>query len=467
MKSKNLLFLCIIFAALIGVVLIKKSAQPPAAVREETTDIITFPLSLDTVTEIIFQLGGTDARVHLVKEQDGWKVKSQYGVSADTEIAGAFLKKLDALAGELRSTDGSLLGDYGISDEEGIHLTFNKDAAEAAHLIVGAKRTASAGNFIRHQKENKVYAVEENLLAEFGFWGDVKAENFQKDKWSDKRVVRFDPGAVVAVRVSEVNQDSEKVRLDLTRQEADGKKKWESASAYPFGLSATKIKEYLRTFENIRAREVTAPGAAGVFDLPLWKASVRLENGSEITLTRGRKDDQGQNYYLKTSEDYYFLVPVSTFDNFLMGGGDIFVSNPLDVQEQALTKMEVQDLTAKKTFSASKTLKAAEGEEKKETEEFVWKSPDGKEIETSKIQDIFQKFKGMNIYLVSADKMPAAGAFLIKFYQGEEVKTCTITAPQAVEGGRECQFLKIAGDPNAYCYTKGPVDTFRQAIPFP
>ncbi|MBI5150090.1 MAG: DUF4340 domain-containing protein [Candidatus Omnitrophica bacterium] len=475
MKFKNLLILCVIFFLLGGVVLLKKKTAPEVATTEEMTDIIAPALTLEEMTGVDLRFGNTQTQVQLAKEDGAWKVKSLYGVNADENVLSALVKKLDGLKGELRSEEASLLSDYGISDDQGIHVILRKGESELEHLIIGSKRTARWEVFVRRDKTNKVYLTQDSLLGDFGLWGEVKEENFDKNRWFDKQVLRLDPAQVTAVKVTAGGKDASKTWLDLALQETGNGNEWVCtgcAVPYPFGLSATKIENYLRSFANIRAREVTAPDPAAGFGGDVWKAGFKLKDGKEITLLRGKKNAEGSDYYMKTADAYYYLVPVSSFDGFLRGGGNIFVSNPFKVEEDKITKVEIQDLTAKKKFSAEKAATAPAGAdasaEKKEGEqkEAAWKTPEGKDIEKSKVEDILRRWKDLTIYFVSADATPAKDALQVQLTKEGQVSTYTVSEAKKAADGRECQFLKMADNPDGYCYTKSDIDNFLQAVPF-
>ena len=110
MKERNLIILCVIFAVLIGLVFIKKGMKPQVPTTEEVTDIVASPISAGDITEVIVRLGdgsGGDKdkprHVHLLKEDDHWVVKTQYGVYANDKMIASVLDQLDQLQVELTS----------------------------------------------------------------------------------------------------------------------------------------------------------------------------------------------------------------------------------------------------------------------------------------------------------------------------------------------------------------------------
>ena len=482
MKFKNLIILLAVFIVLVGIVFVKKGMEPTVPTTEEMADIITSSLNLENLSEAVFrfglpagQAGTTETKVHLIKEEGRWKVKSLYGVYADENALTAFLNKLNGLEGELRSNEAGLLADYGIADEAGVHIVLSRDGVAVAHLVVGSKRSGSSGNFIRPRDKNEVYVVEEDLLAEFGLWGEPKAENFNTDKWFDKQVVRFEPKDAVVFKISEIRQGVEKTWLDLELKTADDKTKWESHIPYTFGLSAAKIKNQLQNLQNIRVSKVVAADTHDALGDSFWKVELKLAEGGPLTLVRSNKDKEGYNYYVKMADDHCFLVPVSTFDNFIKNSGDILIANPLEIKDEGIVKVEIQDVVAKKTCSAGRAVRVWRGmgetrgaeTEQEKKEESVWKTSGGEDMEKGKVEDIIQKFKNMNLSLAFTDEVPANNALIVKLSEGEETKTYTLAENKAMDGGRDCHFLKTGNDPSAYCYLKSDIGNFKNVIPFP
>lgn len=463
MKLKNLLILCAVLGILVGLVLVKKGTRRDIPVAQENQDIILSSLTLEDITEAVFRFGESGKEARLVKEGEVWKILSLYGVDVNTGALERLLKQLDGVKGELRSEDAGLFADYGIADNEGVHIILGKDAAIIAHLVVGLKRFGASGNFIRHQTEGKVYAVEENIFSEFGMWGEIREDGFDIKRWMDGRIARLDAEQATGLKVGEEGSDAGKVWLEVTQHEVDGQKKWDSSATYAFGLSATKIKNLFRSLNDIRARDVVSiEEAQEAFAGPLWSAEVSLADGSQIVVTRGTKTEDGQDYHVKVSDRYCFLVPVSVFDNFTRGIGDIFISNPLKVEAEGVDKFEAQDLAAKKKFGMTKSA-----EKKEDVERVVWKTSAGDAIEETKAKDIIQKFKGMDIHLTSVGTVPAANALAVRVSRAQDTVTYTLTENKKLEDGKECQFLKIADDPHAYCYPTAGVESFKAAIPFP
>lgn len=470
MKLKNLLILCAVFLLLMGLVLLKQGRKPKVVVSDEGKTIVSTPIDLNTEDEVLLRFGDVSVPIHFQKKNNQWLVTSFHQVPVDKVRLQGLVDQLNRLEGEIRSDNAALLPDYGIADKEGIHVIFKNGGTEAFHFVIGAKRAGPTDDFIRSGNDNKVYIVHENLLAQFGLWGEVKAGNFKTDLWLDKRVISLEEKDVQGIRVAQTTKGQERVWMELTRKEVDGNKKWSSTVEYPFGLSATKIKSYVNSFANLRASQVVPLQEADTaFNEDLWQAKFTLEGGGTVTLLRGKKDKNGYNYYVKLDgKDYCFKVPVATFDNFVKGTGDIFVTNPLKIEDGKVVSVDVQDIPGHKKFTATKVAEdQVQSQEASAPQKFVWNTPAGKTVETKSVEDMIRNFKSMNLTLAPVEQIPPKDMLLIRWRQegNTTAQAYRISAKATALSGQECHFLKVDNDPNGYCYTEKAITGFQKTIP--
>ncbi len=483
MNKKSLIILCVIFAILIGLVFVKKNIKPEISTTEEIVDIIVSPVNIDGFSEIVLRLGDgitenddKPRNVHLVKEGGQWIVKTQYGVYADEKTITPILEKLDQLKGELRSDKKGILSDYGLADDEGVHVELRQQDAKDIYVIVGTQKAGYQNNFVRLGGTNAVYVVNENLLGTLGLRGEEEDQKLDVKKWVDKRIAHLEADDVVGIVMTKTVNETEEVIIDIRKKSGDGKKKWQSVKPYAFGLSASKIKSMLEKFNSIYARDVIAPDVEGVFDSPGWAGTFTLEDGSQFKLVRGVKDEEEKNYYVKVEgSGYFYLVPVSTFDSREKQQGDIFAGNPLKVEEGNVEGIEINDIDSKKKFRALKKLsleaaetpaEGAENEGDQEAkEEYIWQAPDGGTIETAKVKDVISKIKDMNLEAVSPSGSSPKKALTVDITKEGETKKYTISKNTTLDNGKECHFLRLSGDEQDYCVSKVHVTALQNALP--
>ena len=482
MKKTNLIVLCVIFAVLIGLVFVKKNmkARPPAT--EEMVDLIAAPVNLEDFSEIVLRLGqegaeenaSTVQRVELARENGQWIVKTQYGVRANEKAIAPVLEKLDALQGELRSQRKEVLTDYGIEDDQGVHVELYREGAQNIHIVVGTKKAGYQNNFVRLAGTNDVYVVGENLLGALGVREEEGAQKLDTDKWGDKRITNLVVDNVVGVAIAQAVNGSSQTVMDIRKNTVDDKKQWQSVYPYAFGLSASKIKSLLESFNNTYARDIVAPDNPSVFDAPDWIGTFTFEDGNEVKLVRGAKDESGENYYAKIDgAGYFYRIPVSTFEGREKQQGDIFASNPLNVEEGSVDGIVVNDVSNKKKFDAVKIASAQvtpepTGDDAAQPEsapEVVWQTPAGANVETDKVQDVIAKIKDMNVEAVFGPAVSPKETLAISIIKADGKKDYTLSEETKLSNGKECHFLKLNGEFQNYCVSKDQVTALKNVLP--
>jgi len=478
MKEKNLIILCIVFVVLVGLVFFKKSMKPQIPTTEEITDLIAPSINSDSLTEIIIRLGdgkSDDAdkpkNVHLAKDGEHWTVKTHFGVYARDQVITRLLEKFDQLRGELRSNRKDILGDYGIDDEQAVHVQLHRQDADYIDLAVGTQKSGYQNNFVRMGKTSAVYVVNENLLAALGVRGEDKDQKLDTNTWIDKRITHLDPNDVVGVTITEGSGAEERTAIDINRELVDGKKQWKSTIAYDFGLSASKIKKVIEVFNNTYAQEVVAPDVEGVFDAPGWTGIFTLTDGDQVKIVRGKEESEGKYYVKQEGAGYFYRIATSTFHSRQSQQGNIFASNPLKADENYISEIEIRDLTNKKKFHVLKKEpeeveikdENAEGEPKKK--EDVWESPDGETVELAKVRNILNKIKGIVLEAVLQPEASVDNAMVIRIVREGTTIKYTISKDLKLDTNKECQFLSVEGSAQSYCTSKSTIVALQNILP--
>ena len=478
MREKNLVILCIVFAVLIGLVFVKKSMKPQIPTTEEVSDIISLSINPDDLTEIIIRLGNGESddaekpkNVHLAKEGDHWTVKTHYGVYARDNVITNLLEKLDQLKGELRSNKKGILGDYGIDDEQAVHVQLLRPDADPIDIAVGTKKAGYQNNFVRTGKSNAVYIVNENLLSALGVRGEDEEQKLDTNKWVDKRILHLDPKDVVGVTITEGSGSAERTVIDLTRELVDGKKQWTSAIPYDIRLSASKIKTMVEVFNSTYAQEVVASDVEGVFDTPGWVGVFTLENGEQVKIVRGEEKPEGKYYVKQEGAGYYCHISTSLFHSRKNQQGNIFANNPLKADEKKISEIEIRDLVNKKKFHALKKApeeteaKDESTDEETEKKEDVWETSGGEMVELTKVRDIINKIKNIALEAVLQPEASIKDAMVIHIVKEGVLTEYTISKDLKLDTGKECHFLKVGTNAQSYCVSKPPIVALQNVLP--
>lgn len=501
MKPKTLLLLVGMFLILLTLTWMKKGLKPPVPTVEEGMDLIQEPVHLNSVDACRVTLG--EKEISLAREEDRWIVKNQYGAYADEPKLTSLFEKLDELTGELRSDKKELLQDYGLTDEEALHIQLQRDEKLLAHLVIGTKKAGGENNFIRRGDANAVYVVDANLLAEFGFWQDVSEAQFDLERWIDKRIVHLEPDQVKAM---EVYQGETQI-LGLNLNTGQEQPQWQFSRNLPFPLDENKVEHYLQSLLITRAQGIIMAEENSGDETSSWKARFHLEGGQTIEIFRGKKDEAGRNYYVKTSDKKYaFLVPLGTMDNLHKNDGDFFKDNPLGIEAEKISAVEIEQSEGPRTLQLVKTLRpkiplkeqAQEGEEQGSPDqsgeareqdspeaqpgenegepevpaegtqgpeiEVTWQSPLGETFPQNEIGQFFQQLQQITLKMVMPRQSSIENFLKLKITQDEEPRLYTFTQKVQLDSNLECHYLEFGEDTQGYCVPARDVSNLLNAI---
>lgn len=463
MKLKNLIILGIILIGLVTAIFLKKAAAPEIPIKEELYDMIQAPLNLETISScevILTRVSGAGEKdkteLKFKKEGDNWVIANVYNARADEKRFSEFIEKLDNLKGEFRSDKPELFEDYGITDADSLLIIVRGETGdELARLMVGTKKPDWAHNFVRKANSSSVYITEDNFLALFGFWDRVEPEKFDKKRWLNTDIINFDPDEVAFINISEQMGDREKeTSLDLTREFSGGEKKWKTADDYSFGLDQDKIKEYLGSIKNIKASEVVDPEEPGHFDSRPRRLTIGKNNGEQIVVTRGRKQENGNGGYVKVAgEKYDFLVPGSVFNSLEKNTADFFAKNIFELKEENIKELNINDIEKRKKYTAIKSR-----------EKGLWKTKKGALIDKTKIEDVIQSIDSIKVKMVTDGEVPKKNilTYIVTKTDGR-IWNLEISEEITI-AGKQYHLLKIEGDPQKYYIESNNIEVLRAIL---
>jgi len=457
MKSKNFIIFLVVLAVLLGIVFIKKFMQPKVPTAEQWANIVEQSASKDTLTDCLITLG--EKKLHLERKNDKWTIADQQGAYADEQKVDTLISKIDALEGELRSDSKELLSDYGISDTEGINIQLKKGEADVAHLVLGTKKAGWNKNFVRLKGSSAVYVIEENILSDLGFWGDVTQASFNADQWIDKRIIHLDQDQVKSIKLEKDTQTF----IELVQKVEDEKKKWETVKGYPMKLDQSKVNSYIRSLTNLRGSSIATKDEESKFEETAWKLSIGLDDDKTITLNRGEKD--GGSYLVKLSDKNYMLKAAEyTFNNIDKTDGDFFVNNPLGLKEEEITAIKINDLENKKEINI-KIIDETGKEESEEASNVVWKSDSGYIFKTDDVKDVIRKIENISLKTLPERTQSIDNLLLISLTkQDGSVYEYEITKSVSLDNGKECHYLRIEDDDHNYCVENHHITSLKTEI---
>jgi len=464
MKVKHLLILIIILGILLSIALIKKNSRAVVPTVDEYSDIIPATISQESITgvRVIFK----DKEMSCVKRNDEWVSNSHFNAPVSIEKLGTFLSKLDALEGDLRSNDPELLSDYEITDEDGIIISLETKDHTLPTIILAAHRAGQNANFIRTQNTDAVYAVQTDLLREFGMWADVSEENFIADIWVDKKLLDFNYGTLTELSFAVTgNKDFTLIRLDTDE------KKWVPVEEMNVEVDSDKVSRLFERIENFQAESViTAEGEYG-FDTPLCVIS--FKTGEEtLFLQVGNKIEESDEYFvLLSSHNYVFTVKEYIIDELCKNIGDFFTHDPFGIKDNKIDDIIFRDVETGDKAKLKRRIeerKYMEGDQEKSSHDTVWRIDDGKNstITRNKVKRALQKIQSLKLKLFDPIEKTAEGKNFIISVTEADKKTIFNFSKTVVRDGEEYVFVRRSDDETIYVITKVQLDELREACQF-
>lgn len=172
MKTKTLRILVIVLGVLLALALAKKIfVRGPAMTvdkADKASEVLVSPRILEEfVTRLVFYQGDEpENKVIIVKTPDGeWVIETLFGARARQNFISGLIKDLSELRGTWRADTPTVLADFKIRDEEGLHIILEgAGGQEIYHAVVGRKAPRWNINFIRQAGTSKVASVSRAFL---------------------------------------------------------------------------------------------------------------------------------------------------------------------------------------------------------------------------------------------------------------------------------------------------------------
>jgi len=331
MKKKTLYTLLGALAVLMVIYLIQLSTHTKVSVKESTVQI--FPdFSPNAVAKIAaYQDTAAEKRLVLEKSHGRWMVKSNFNAKAQEKQIEKLLETLKGMRGQLRSTKEELLSDFEIGEEETFHLVlYDKEGMELNHLLVGKKGPDWKSSFVRRSGESNVYLANENLLTQFGIYGEGPRE-LDFNRWTDLKIFDFAEKELTRVavntprrkRVFEKREETSEIREDTTEAPTpmlpSVEYEWVQTLPNYESLEERKITNLARALANLRASEVVDPTQVDESGLsrPRYTVELTLKDGRSLVVSVGelRDKEAGSRYCRSSESDLVYIIPNFQFES--------------------------------------------------------------------------------------------------------------------------------------------------------
>ena len=344
MKLRHLLVFASFFLVLAAGVLIKTFTRPARPVSLYAPLEIHF--NPEDAEKIVLRKGTGEPSVELEKIGNAWKVGSLWKAEADSEKIKKFLKTLNGLQGEKRSEDSSLLGDYGINDEEAFRLeVMNGQGKALADLLTGVKTPEFGVVFVRKAGSDAVYAAARPLFSLMGVMTNPAEAKPEGGFWVLASVFRQATGQITGIQVRELQEGVPLSEVELVRKSGEGETPplWEFASPQTFEPDNEKVSEYLRVLESASATRVVDPKAAYGFDKASRRVLLKFKEREAVTLDVAGGGGPQPAFFLRNSSlPEIFEIPFYTAERLAPEVRFFYKANPFNLKTAGIREILIK-----------------------------------------------------------------------------------------------------------------------------
>ncbi len=375
MKSKSVIILAVVLAALVAFIAVKKRSEKPVSIVEQAKLARLLPEGLSTgdIGKLELYRGeAPDKKVVLSREGDVWTVPSQYNAAGDAKTIDEYLGKLTALQGEPRTADVAEadLETYELSDAKAFHVVGYKSgvAEPAFHVLVG-KSPRYQQVFMRRADGKDVYVSDVDFRQEAGVSpvatpmstsgsGDQAAMH-----WVKKEVISVAKDEITKVELSTpdkklVFERHEKPAAAPAESSAGpegtaGKApefEWKLTQGGPASAAGTfkkaGLENLLSAFGPLNATNVVDPSKTAEYGLtpPAFTCALTV-NGQEkpIVIEGGRPDLKADGYVRVAGSkgEFVYSVAAITFDRLFPRGNTLFDLPSIAVDQNQVSRIEL------------------------------------------------------------------------------------------------------------------------------
>jgi hypothetical protein len=334
MKFKKLLVLCVLLGVLLILAVVKnavrKKNEAPTPLKSESLFALTKELPEGFISKIVVYKGDDEKnKLTLAKDTlNNWILEEKFGLKARKEMVEALLKDAAGLEGEVRGDSRSVWNDFGITDQQGVHVIFESHGPNPlAHLVVSFTKPAWNSNFVRLFDSEKVVLVDKDILSRLNLYAqDAKLDantfaDYKMLSLEAKDVTRFEIARGSESPVVFVKKEGENNAAATWRLEADGRKEIDTA----------QVDTYLQFAANTYGQECFDRKASVYgLDKPSLKLSFFIKGAAPpLELVVGTYLEAQKAFYAKaTPGGLVYRVPEASVTNLKKDKSFFFKISP-------------------------------------------------------------------------------------------------------------------------------------------
>jgi hypothetical protein len=334
----------------------------------------------------------TGDEIRLVKEKDGWRMKTPADVAADSAQVDSLLSSLDSLQQEEVVTETpSALGEYGLDKPKTTVRIGVEGAKDPLVLVLGGKTPDGGALYAKTPEKARVFTVGSHMEGAL----DKKPFDLR-----DREILHVKRDAVRTLEIT-----GPEGAYALARTEGGD---WAFTQPVATQAGRWSVDALLGSLESLRMDTVAdeAPKDLKPFglDKPVRTVTLGLSDGTRKTLEIGAATPE-KKYDVRVSDrPLVAVIPGAIVDQLAKGMDELRAKRLLEVATYDVAGFETEAGGTKRAYARS-TMKDKDG-----LEVSKWRrtAPDAKDLETSKVQDALFGLGGVDV--VEFTDKPAAAA---------------------------------------------------------
>jgi hypothetical protein len=319
--------------------------------------------------------------VRLVKEKDGWRMKTPADVAADSAQVDSLLSSLDTLqAEEVVTETPAALAEYGLDKPRNTVSVAVEGTKAPLVLAVGAKTPDGGALYAKTPDRPRVFTIGSHLE------GSLDKKPFDL---RDREILHVKRDAVRSLEVS-----GPEGSYALSRTEGGD---WALTQPVATQAGRWSVDALLGSLESLRMDSVAdeSPKDLKTFglDKPARTVTLGLSDGTRKTLEIGAATAD-KKYNVRVSDrPLVAVIPGAVVDELAKGLNELRAKRLLEIATYDVSGFEAEAGGAKRTYARSTT------KDKDGLEVSKWRrtAPDAKDLETNKVQDALFAIGGVDV----------------------------------------------------------------------
>ena len=318
--------------------------------------------------------------VKLVKDGTSWRLTAPEAAPADAKEAESLLSSLEGLeVDEVVTETPARLSEFGL-DPPRSRVTVAPQGGAAQEVLFGRKTPDEGSVYAKQPGKPRVFTVPSYSASVF----DKKPFDLR-----DRDILHVQRDAVRTLGVT-----GPEGAYALARDERG---EWGFTAPLPTRAGRWSVDGLLGNLETLRMESVAAENATDLkkygLDKPARTVRLGLADGNTKTLEIGGPAGDKKHYAREGGRTLVAVIPDATVDALAKGRDDLRAKRLLEVSSFDVEGFDVESAGAKKAYARS----SAKDKDGLETSKWKRTKPDGKELDTTKVQDALFLVGGVEV----------------------------------------------------------------------